>query len=218
MLQPITVAMKHAQTCRDWGEHSSTEKQEHKTNQKKKKKKKKKTEKKRKKDNRGGSRSRLSAGTDFFGSGPSRLGSAGARSFILGARAQTQEKKITRGYQLRPRPDTYIKRPAVRTCLVFFLLQYSLLLFSQSFAHNLIMQFSTVVVAAAVAASVSAANVTETDVSSTLVTITSCGPEVTDCPAASPSASANVSTYAGAANKQFAAGAVALAAGALLAL
>ncbi|SGZ56091.1 CIC11C00000005318 [Sungouiella intermedia] len=77
------------------------------------------------------------------------------------------------------------------------------------------MQFSTVAIVAAAVASVSALNVTtETDVSSTLVTITSCGPEVTNCPLTK----ANVSTWEGAANKQFAAGAVALAAGALLAL
>ncbi|KAF3986714.1 hypothetical protein FT663_02574 [Candidozyma haemuli var. vulneris] len=83
------------------------------------------------------------------------------------------------------------------------------------------MQFSTVATFAAAAAAVSAhANVTYvTDLSSTLVTITDCGPEVTDCPAKHhPSTVANVSTYEGAANKQFAAGAVALAAGALLAL
>ncbi|CAI5759830.1 unnamed protein product [Candida verbasci] len=67
--------------------------------------------------------------------------------------------------------------------------------------------------------------------SEVVATITSCGPEVTNCPAASsapvivesssiaPNATApiaNVSTYEGAANKQFAAGAFALAAGALL--
>lgn len=78
------------------------------------------------------------------------------------------------------------------------------------------MQFSTVAIFAAAAAAVSAANATTvTDVSSTLVTITSCGPEVTNCPA---STAANVSTYVAGANKQYAAGAVALAAGALLAL
>ncbi|CAH6722494.1 protein Tos6p [[Candida] jaroonii] len=83
------------------------------------------------------------------------------------------------------------------------------------------MQFSTV--ALLFAAAVNAATVTETDLSSTLVTITSCGPEVTDCPAkpeveVSNSTVANVSTWEGAANKQFAVGAAALAAGALLAL
>lgn len=82
------------------------------------------------------------------------------------------------------------------------------------------MQFSAVTIVAASVAAVSAASVvTETDLQSTLVTITDCGPEVTDCPAKHhPSTVANVSTYEGAANKQFAAGAVALAAGALLAL
>lgn len=85
----------------------------------------------------------------------------------------------------------------------------------QSFAQSSIMQFSTVAIIAASVAAVSASNATTvTDVSSTLVTITSCGPEVTDCPATH----ANVSTYSAGANKQFAAGAVALAAGALLAL
>ncbi|GBL52634.1 hypothetical protein CAJCM15448_49080 [Candidozyma auris] len=71
------------------------------------------------------------------------------------------------------------------------------------------MQFSTVAIFAAAAAAVSAhKNVTTvTDLHSSLVTITSCGPEVTDCPAHHPSTVAN-----------FAAGAVALAAGALLAL
>lgn len=77
------------------------------------------------------------------------------------------------------------------------------------------MQFSTVAIIAAASAVVSAsANATVTDVASTLVTITSCGPEVTDCPATA----ANISTYEGAANKQYAAGAAALVAGALLAL
>lgn len=86
------------------------------------------------------------------------------------------------------------------------------------------MQFITVAIFAAAAA---ASVVTETDVTSTLVTITSCGPEVTSCPAKIASSSsvaahnstvANVTTFEGSANKQFAAGAVALAAGALLAL
>ncbi|QEO24125.1 hypothetical_protein [Candidozyma auris] len=81
------------------------------------------------------------------------------------------------------------------------------------------MQFSTVAIFAAAAAVSAHKNVTTvTDLHSSLVTITSCGPEVTDCPAHHPSTVANVSTYEGAANKQFAAGAVALAAGALLAL
>ncbi|KAF3990704.1 hypothetical protein FT663_01549 [Candidozyma haemuli var. vulneris] len=87
------------------------------------------------------------------------------------------------------------------------------------------MQFSAVTIVAASVAAVSAASVvTETDLQSTLVTITDCGPEVTDCPAKSSlaphnhTATANVSSYEGAANKQYAAGAVALAAGALLAL
>ncbi|CAH2355293.1 protein Tos6p [[Candida] railenensis] len=92
------------------------------------------------------------------------------------------------------------------------------------------MQFSTVAILAS-AAFVSAATVTETDSSSTLVTITSCGSEVTDCPAdstvaavasssvAANSTLANVTTAEAGANKQFAAaGVAALAAGALLAL
>lgn len=78
------------------------------------------------------------------------------------------------------------------------------------------MQFSTVAFFAAAAASVSAAaNATVYSTESTLVTITSCESYVTDCPA---NTAANVTSYEGAANKQFAAGAVALAAGALLAL
>lgn len=89
------------------------------------------------------------------------------------------------------------------------------------------MQFSTVAILAASVASASAAvaNVTVTNEHSTLVTITSCGPEVTECPLHSSSVAPvngstahNVSTFEAGANKQFAAGAVALAAGALLAL
>ncbi|CAH2352100.1 protein Tos6p [[Candida] railenensis] len=85
------------------------------------------------------------------------------------------------------------------------------------------MQFSTVAILAS-AALVSATTVTETDSSSTLVTITSCASTVTDCPAASTSVAnattaANVTTWENGANKQFAAaGVAALAAGALLAL
>lgn len=90
------------------------------------------------------------------------------------------------------------------------------------------MQFS-IVALLSVASLAVAETVFETDVSSTLVTVTSCASEVTDCPAktvapASTSASnytapANVSSaYEGAANKQFAVGGVALIAGALLAL
>lgn len=84
------------------------------------------------------------------------------------------------------------------------------------------MQFS-IVALLSVVASASAATLTETDVSSTLVTITDCASTVTDCPAHSTSvynytAPSNVSTYEGAANKQFAVGGVALVAGALLAL
>lgn len=92
--------------------------------------------------------------------------------------------------------------------------------FPHQLTSSFAMQFSTVAIFAAAASAVSAsANVTSvTDFSSTLVTITDCGSEVTDCPAHQPSTVANVSTYEGAANKQFAAGAVALAAGALLAL
>lgn len=95
------------------------------------------------------------------------------------------------------------------------------------------MQFSTAAIfAAAASVAVSASVVTETDYSSTLVTITSCASDVTNCPArehstsaaaessvvSSSNSTANITTYEGAAHKQFAAGAVALAAGALLAL
>ncbi|KAI3404161.1 hypothetical protein KGF56_003061 [Candida oxycetoniae] len=94
------------------------------------------------------------------------------------------------------------------------------------------MQFSTVtLIAAATAALVNADILTTTTKVETLVTITDCGPTVSDCPAShveeehstsiieSPvEAPANVSTFEGAASKQFAVGAVALAAGALLAL
>ncbi|KAK6201311.1 uncharacterized protein RJT21DRAFT_120360 [Scheffersomyces amazonensis] len=89
------------------------------------------------------------------------------------------------------------------------------------------MQFSTVALFAAAAALV-AADVTETDLSTTLVTLTECPETVTNCPARvstsvvaaqNISSAANVSTYEGAGAKvQFAAGAAALAAGALLAL
>ncbi|GEQ70341.1 hypothetical protein JCM33374_g4017 [Metschnikowia sp. JCM 33374] len=87
------------------------------------------------------------------------------------------------------------------------------------------MQFSTFAILAAVASA--ASTITETDTHSTMVTITDCGPSVTDCPAHSSSlvsmssnwtASANVSTYHDGANKQYAVGAIALAAGALFAL
>lgn len=82
------------------------------------------------------------------------------------------------------------------------------------------MQFSTIAIFAAAAASVSAAangtNTTRTrtsvKTSSQLVTITSCSG---GCPTTLP---ANITTYVAGANKQVAAGAVALAAGALLAL
>ncbi|GEQ72588.1 hypothetical protein JCM33374_g6275 [Metschnikowia sp. JCM 33374] len=107
------------------------------------------------------------------------------------------------------------------------------------------MQFSTFAILAAVASA--ATTITETNMHSTLMTITSCDPEVPDCPAHSTvmtvtscdpavpdcpahstsaasivssnwTASTNVSTYCDGANKQYAAGAVALVAGALLAL
>ncbi|QBM89594.1 hypothetical protein METSCH_D06720 [Metschnikowia aff. pulcherrima] len=86
---------------------------------------------------------------------------------------------------------------------------------------SLTMQFSAVAILAAVASA--ASTITETDSFSTLVTITSCESTVTDCPARHSTSSnwtttASVSSYEGAANKQYAAGAVALAAGALLAL
>lgn len=87
------------------------------------------------------------------------------------------------------------------------------------------MQFTTVAIFAAAVASVNAATTTATDVSSTLVTITSCGPEVTECPAKhSSSASnyttpANVTSYEGAAAPRYGGAAIAaVAAGALLAL
>lgn len=91
------------------------------------------------------------------------------------------------------------------------------------------MQFSTVTLFAAAAALV-AADVTVTEESSTLVTITSCAPDVTNCPARETTAAvsvssasnytipANVTSYEGAAAKPFVAGAAAIAAGALLAL
>lgn len=80
------------------------------------------------------------------------------------------------------------------------------------------MQFSTVALFAAAASAASV--VTETDVASTLVTITSCGSEVTDCPNKhhNNDTAPTVSSYEAGAAKQYAAGAVALAAGALLAL
>ena len=82
------------------------------------------------------------------------------------------------------------------------------------------MQFSTV--ALLFAAVANAATITETDLESTLVTITDCDTTVTDCPASSSvvptNSTSNVSTWEGAANRQYAAGAAALAAGALLAL
>ncbi|KAK6465576.1 hypothetical protein DFJ63DRAFT_332998 [Scheffersomyces coipomensis] len=77
------------------------------------------------------------------------------------------------------------------------------------------MQFSTVALFATIAAFV-AADVTETDLSTTLVTLTECPESVTESNVTPP---ANVTTYEGAGVKvQFAAGAAALAAGALLAL
>ncbi|GEQ72442.1 hypothetical protein JCM33374_g6129 [Metschnikowia sp. JCM 33374] len=87
------------------------------------------------------------------------------------------------------------------------------------------MQFSTFAILASVASA--ASTITQTDMHSTLVTITSCGPTVTDCPAHISSlsvsssnwtASANVSTYHDAAHKPYAVGAIALAAGAMLML
>lgn len=76
------------------------------------------------------------------------------------------------------------------------------------------MKFTTV--ALLFAAVANAGNITTvTDGSSTLLTITSCGPDVTACPYANHT---NVSTWEASANRQFAVGAAALAAGALLAL
>lgn len=82
------------------------------------------------------------------------------------------------------------------------------------------MQFSTVAIVAAVAASVAAApsnrsngtTVTSIVTKSKQVTITSCSG---GCPTTKAS---NITTYVAGGNKQYAAGAVALAAGALLAL
>lgn len=86
------------------------------------------------------------------------------------------------------------------------------------------MQFSVVALFAAAAV---ASVVTETEDSTTTATITSCGPEVTSCPAKSvaPSSSAPsngtapvVTSYEASGNRAQIAGAAALAAGALLAL
>jgi len=81
------------------------------------------------------------------------------------------------------------------------------------------MQFATLALFAAAAI---AANVTETDTLTTVATITSCGPEVTNCPAHS-SASKNgtapvVTSFEASGNRVQVAGVAALAAGALLAL
>ncbi|CUM63390.1 uncharacterized protein PRCAT00000964001 [Priceomyces carsonii] len=85
------------------------------------------------------------------------------------------------------------------------------------------MQFLNIALLAAAAVVVKAETTTETDFSTEVATITSCGPEVTNCPAESSvsSAPANVSSWEGAAvgKAQYGvAGAAALAAGALLAL
>ena len=86
------------------------------------------------------------------------------------------------------------------------------------------MQFSTVAIIAAAVASVNAATSTVVESSEVLVTITSCGPEVTDCPVTHSSSSnytapVNVTTWEnGVGSNKFAAGAAVLAAGALLAL
>lgn len=80
------------------------------------------------------------------------------------------------------------------------------------------MQFSSLTLIAASAAAVSAFNVTETNYSTQEVTISSCGPEVTDCPYTNKTVHNVTSTFEGAAAKPFAFGAAALAAGALLAL
>ncbi|KAI5957750.1 hypothetical protein KGF57_003016 [Candida theae] len=94
------------------------------------------------------------------------------------------------------------------------------------------MQFSIVALFAATAAIVNA-EITQTVESTTLATITDCGSHASSCPAstiAAQSSSAGngtapsngtapgVSTFEAGAAKQYAAGAVALAAGALLAL
>lgn len=85
------------------------------------------------------------------------------------------------------------------------------------------MQFSVLALLALAATSVQATTLTETDTSSTLVTITSCASTVTECPASTSAvhnttAAAVSSAYEGGANKQFAVGGAALVAGALLAL
>jgi hypothetical protein len=87
------------------------------------------------------------------------------------------------------------------------------------------MQFSTVAIIAAAVASVNAATSTVIQSSEVILTITSCGPEVTSCPGRIHSASSNYTAPAnvtswenGVASNKFAAGAAVLAAGALLAL
>ena len=81
------------------------------------------------------------------------------------------------------------------------------------------MQFSTVVLFAASALAASS-TLTETALSTQVETITSCGPEVTDCPAREHSNSTITTASDNAANgaygNYYAAGAAALAAGALL--
>lgn len=87
------------------------------------------------------------------------------------------------------------------------------------------MHFSTIAVFAVAAASVTAASsgshyaviTTKTAQRSTLAAMTSCAIGAANCVAASSTAKLN-STYVAGANKKYAAGAVALAAGALLAL
>ncbi|KAG0687940.1 hypothetical protein C6P40_001598 [Pichia californica] len=78
------------------------------------------------------------------------------------------------------------------------------------------MQFSVVLFAASALA---ASTITSVDYSTELETITSCGPTVTNCPAKNSTIS-SASTYTGAADvaygSYYAAGAAALAAGALL--
>ena len=80
------------------------------------------------------------------------------------------------------------------------------------------MQFSTVVLFAASALAASS-TITETALSTQIETITSCGPEVTDCPANKGNGTittASDNAANGAFGNYYAAGAAALAAGALL--
>lgn len=67
-------------------------------------------------------------------------------------------------------------------------------------------------------ATLALADVTKTKVSTTVATITSCGPEVTYCPGRNTTYNSTISTYQGGANKAQFGVAGLVAAGALLAL